>query len=209
MSSQLEDNTNFDFVSFYDQNAALLAEQYEAISIEAVHGDLLEFLPPLPARALDVGAGSGRDANWLAARGFQVVAVEPSEELRNIAVRLHPSPLINWLDDRLPSLEKLPAYSAFNLILCSAVWMHLSRQEQQLAMRRLSALISSNGRICITFRSIADEKIPLYEVVAGEVIGDAKLVGFELLKQTTSPDWRNRENIVWHSLIFQNGGDQQ
>ena len=28
--------------------------------------------------ACDIGAGSGRDANWLASNGWEVVAVEPS-----------------------------------------------------------------------------------------------------------------------------------
>jgi SAM-dependent methyltransferase len=33
----------------------------------------------LPGRALDVGCGEGADAVWLAARGWQVTAIDPSE----------------------------------------------------------------------------------------------------------------------------------
>jgi protein-L-isoaspartate O-methyltransferase len=39
-------------------------------------------LPAPPARVLDVGAGSGRDAAWLTSLGLEVVAVEPSVALR-------------------------------------------------------------------------------------------------------------------------------
>jgi ubiquinone/menaquinone biosynthesis C-methylase UbiE len=41
------------------------------------------------SRALDVGAGSGRDAAWLVSRGFEVWAVEPSEVMRREAQKRH------------------------------------------------------------------------------------------------------------------------
>ncbi len=209
MASQFEYDMHFDYISFYNQNATRVAEQYESVAFETVHRDLLEFLPSPPASALDIGAGSGRDANWLSKSGFNVVAVEPSENLRTIAARLYLSQRIVWLDDRLPGLHKLTNFRAFDLILCSAVWMHLSRHEQILSMRRLSTLSAGHGRVCITFRSIAHEEIPLNEIVPEEVIEDARLVGFKMLNQGTSSDYRNREGIIWHSIVFQNTGDNE
>lgn len=49
--------------------------------------------------ALDVGAGSGRDAAWLASLGYEVVAAEPAAGMRIEAQRRHPDPRIRWLDD--------------------------------------------------------------------------------------------------------------
>ena len=49
-------------------------------------GWTVNLLPRPPGRALDVGAGTGRDAAWLARLGFQVVAVEPSGVLRGHAI---------------------------------------------------------------------------------------------------------------------------
>lgn len=208
MQSHCKDDSYFDFISFYDRNAAQLAEKYESIPFESVHKDLLQFLPPLPARTLDVGAGSGRDAASLLERGYEVLAVEPSEKLRCIAARLHSAPPLSWLDDRLPCLERLQAHSCFDLILCSAVWMHLSRKEQKLAMERLSTLSAERGCICITFRTLVEESIPLYAVDVERVVEDAREVGFELLQKTTTPDWCGRANIDWCSLIFCNTGTQ-
>jgi protein-L-isoaspartate O-methyltransferase len=52
--------------------------RYESVAAETVHGWLVDLLPNAPALVLDIGAGTGRDAAWLASRGLEVVAVEPS-----------------------------------------------------------------------------------------------------------------------------------
>jgi len=69
-------------VNWYDQNAEAVSEQYESVSPQDVHSWLVDLLPKPAASALDVGAGSGRDAAWLSSLGFDVVAVEPSKNMR-------------------------------------------------------------------------------------------------------------------------------
>ncbi|MDH6569260.1 protein-L-isoaspartate O-methyltransferase [Streptomyces sp. SAI-208] len=76
--------------AYYAESAERLGRVYESVSFEDVHGALLDLLPPAPARVLDVGAGTGRDAAALAGRGYTVDAVEPVAELRRVAERLHP-----------------------------------------------------------------------------------------------------------------------
>lgn len=68
-----------------------LVTQYESLTFEDVHASLLDLLPAPGATILDIGAGSGRDAAWFAARGDDVFAVEPSEAMRAHARALHPS----------------------------------------------------------------------------------------------------------------------
>ena len=56
-----------DVVAAYDSRANMLAGRYEAVSSERM---LAEVLPVIPGGgdgrlALDVGAGTGRDAAWL------------------------------------------------------------------------------------------------------------------------------------------------
>lgn len=92
-------------IGWYDANAHHLATGYKRLSFETVHAWLLERVPERPGLILDVGAGSGRDAGWLATRGHEVVAVEPSPAMRAEASRRHPVARIRRLEDRLPSLE--------------------------------------------------------------------------------------------------------
>ena len=86
-------------IDWYDANAEIVLGRYEAIPADKVHGWLADLLPAAPATILDVGAGSGRDAAWLAAKGHDVIAVEPSANMRAAAARLHPEPR-NPLDRR-------------------------------------------------------------------------------------------------------------
>ena len=94
-----------------------------------MHDPILGLLPEsvIDGLALDVGGGSGRDAAWLARRGYQVVAVEPAAGMRAEAMRRHPDAAIRWLDDRLPALSKVHGLGlAFDLVLVAAVWQHVA-----------------------------------------------------------------------------------
>ncbi len=124
-------------IHWYDAHASEVSSRYEAVAADAVHEWLLDLLPPLPALVLDVGAGTGRDAAWLAARGYEVVAIEPSHAMRAEAGRLHPKASIRWAADALPGLEQtLRLGLSFDLILLSAVWMHASRYWRPSSLKR-------------------------------------------------------------------------
>ena len=62
-----------DAIRWYDQNVSDVSRRYESVAAETVHGWLVDLLPIAPALVLDVGAGTGRDAAWLASRGLEVV----------------------------------------------------------------------------------------------------------------------------------------
>jgi SAM-dependent methyltransferase len=96
-----------DAIRWYKQNISDVSRRYESVAAEKVHSWLIELLPNAPALVLDVGSGTGRDAAWLASRGLEVVAVEPSGPMRAEAQRLHPSSSIRWIPDSLPSLDQV------------------------------------------------------------------------------------------------------
>lgn len=68
----------------YHEHARRFFDQYQSVDFEQVHRDWLSLMPEQSGLALDVGAGSGRDARALAERGWQVVAVEPADNLRQL-----------------------------------------------------------------------------------------------------------------------------
>ena len=144
---------------YYDDHAEALCSQYNAIAPDAVHRGWVEkHLPDKPGFACDIGAGSGRDANWLAAKGWDVVAVEPSAEMRRVAMATsHPN--VTWLDDSLPHLNKLRSLGhRFDLILLSAVWMHVPPTARERAFRILSEMLKPSGVLVISLRHGSDEE---------------------------------------------------
>jgi len=73
--------------TFFNKNAAELAKQYLSKSFDEVHQSWHQLLPAIienpNARILDIGAGSGRDAKFIAQSainkyGTHVIAVEPT-----------------------------------------------------------------------------------------------------------------------------------
>ena len=75
---------NQDTISPYNTDATRFAAQYQSLSPEDVHSAYLDLIPrPRDGTALDVGAGSGRDAAWLASMGYNVTAVEPAQAMRH------------------------------------------------------------------------------------------------------------------------------
>src|SRR5260370_16918750 len=110
-------------------------------------------MPATPSRVLDVGAGTGRDAAALAALGHTVVAVEPTPELRAHGQRLHPEAAITWIDDSLPDLGKVHARAErFDLVLLTAVWMHLDSGERERAMARIAGLLQPGALVTLLLR---------------------------------------------------------
>ena len=137
----------------YADEASELLKRYESISFADAQAPVLQLIPPAPGRALDIGAGTGRDAAGLVALGYSVVAVEPTEELRRGAMLLHPLPMIEWLDDSLPDLAAVRARKEeFDLIMLTAVWMHLDEAQRQRAMPNVSALVCNGGIVIMSLR---------------------------------------------------------
>jgi len=137
----------------YAEHADALAAQYESIGFVEVHRDTLHLMPAAPSRVLDIGAGTGRDAAALAALGHRVLAVEPTAELRRHGERLHADAGMEWLDDALPELSRVLARGErFDLILLTAVWMHLDVEQRQVAMATLARLICPSGSIIMSLR---------------------------------------------------------
>jgi SAM-dependent methyltransferase len=137
----------------YAEEAEDLFKRYEIISGAETHKAVLHLIPTADSRILDVGAGTGRDAAWFASMGHRVTAVEPTEAMRLPAMKLHPSPLIEWLDDSLPELALVRSRGEpFDLILLSAVWMHFDSAQRREAMAALAALLRRGGTLIMRVR---------------------------------------------------------
>ncbi|WP_251021702.1 bifunctional 2-polyprenyl-6-hydroxyphenol methylase/3-demethylubiquinol 3-O-methyltransferase UbiG [Streptomyces sp. ISL-98] len=171
------------------------------MTFEAVHEEILHLLPEAPVRAVDIGAGTGRDAAALAGRGHEVIAVEPVRQLRLVAQRLHADANVVWLEDSLPGLEGLDG--EFGLILLSAVWMHLDEQERAAAMGRLAELLAPGGLLVISLRHgppPTDRR--MFDVPADETAALARECGLSVLQVGGGQDQLGRNEIHWSELAL-------
>jgi SAM-dependent methyltransferase len=195
----------WDTVTPYHRGFREFTEAYEAFGFEEIHAAALPFLPKPPGLVLDVGAGSGRDAAWFAASGFEVVAAEPAAALRQEARRLHPAAAIRWLDDRLPALAAVHRLGlAFDLVWASAVWMHIPPEARPRAMRKLATLLKPGGRMVLTLRhGPAPEDRPMWPVDAAEVERLGLDHGLALRVATERvEDRQGRGEVRWQTVIL-------
>lgn len=137
----------------YAETAHILLEQWQGTPFEQHHRIVMHLLPAQPSRVADIGSGIGLDAAAFAAMGHTVVAVEPTSALRIPGIALHDAPGIEWLDDSLPQLPVLRArQEKFDLVMVTAVWMHLDAQQRQQAMPAVAALLRPGGTLIISLR---------------------------------------------------------
>jgi len=185
----------------YASDAERLARQYESVTFDQVHRDVLPYLDVAPCLACDIGAGTGRDAAALSARGYRVTAVEPVKELRAIGRRLHPDAGISWVDDALPVLREING--PFGLVLITAVWMHLDAEERARGLRRVAGLLGHGGRLALKLRH---GPVPpgrrMFDVPPAEVIDGAAGLGLELLHREHRTDLHGRDGVTWSGLVF-------
>lgn len=192
----------------YADEADILAVRYETLTFEGVHHDILHLVPPAPqpgmtGRALDIGAGTGRDAAALARRGFAVTAAEPTVALRAHGERLHAGLNIAWRDDALPDLSGLQGQH-HDLVFLTAVWMHLDAGERARAMMAVAPLVGPSGRL---FLSLRHGPVPpgrrMFDVPAGEVIDAALQQGLSVLYRGEKDDAQGRGDVRWSVLVFE------
>jgi SAM-dependent methyltransferase len=189
----------------YAEEAPDLLKRYESISFAETHRSVMHLIPNEPCRVLDIGAG--RDAAGFAAMGHRVVAVEPTEAMRRGAMALHPSPLIEWLDDSLPDLATVLARGEqFDAVMLTAVWMHLDAQQRREAMPNVAALARNGGVMIMTLRH---GPVPpgrrLFEVSAEETIGLAQPLGLRCVQNRQAESSLRQPGVSWTRLAFRKG----
>lgn len=194
-----------DTVGHYDLHAGSFAARYEAVSAETVHAAELDFIPRgAGLLALDVGAGSGRDAAWLASLGYEVVAAEPAAGMRREGQLRHPDARIRWIEDRLPELGATHRLClSFDLILVTAVWMHVPPPARDRAFRKLATLLKPGGILILSLRDgPSDPERPMWPAPAGEIEAFARTYGLAVLRCVTTADHLGRADVRWTTMVL-------
>ena len=183
-------------------------DQYFAYNPDELHRiwakDLLSNRKP--GTACDIGAGSGRDANWLAKQGWEVVAVEPSKLIELGRETSHSR--VSWIDDSLPNLRQLRSLGLrFDLILLNAVWQHVRVSQRQRVFRILCELLNPAGLLTFSLRKGEDEAENLtrefHSVSSEELIrlGNQHAVGHR--GQYLNRQDRAKDHVKWDWQIFE------
>jgi len=193
-------------IDFYNNNAEELSKQYNSLTFEQVHKNILHLIPQ-QGSILDIGCGSGRDSFALANKGLAVTAVDPSHSMLNLAKKDFQHDNICWIEDKLPNLEHvLSLNKKFDFILLSAVWMHIEKEDREEAFKSLTQLLNKNATMVIYLRhgEFTDGRKEI-EVSSNEIINlsdNQNIISTPLLQN--SKDVLNRAKVSWEIISVQN-----
>ena len=147
-------------LNYYDKNAVEFAGQTVIIDMH----DLYElFIDQLPQRdmqcILDVGCGSGRDANYFAKQGYDVTAMDASAELIQWAQKHHLSSKIDWHYLDFSSIEKQPWKNKFTDIWACASLLHVPFLELPFIIKSLLYTLTDEGVMYLSFKYGEGERL--------------------------------------------------
>ena len=132
-------------IDYYNKHAEEFTASTFEVDMESLYQPFLAELLE-GARILDVGCGSGRDTLAFKNKGYQVDAIDYSEELVKKASRLTGIPI------KLKSFYEVDDYEAYDGIWACASLLHCERNHLKEVIGKLVSALKPNGVLYMSFK---------------------------------------------------------
>lgn len=132
-------------LKYYNENAQSFASGTVSVKFTEVQDKFLEKLNP-DAYILDFGCGAGRDTKYFLSRGYQIDAIDGSEQLCRIASKYTGIKVRQMLFQELDEKEKYDGIWA-----CASI-LHLPKKQLREVLKNMYAALKSKGWIYISFK---------------------------------------------------------
>lgn len=163
--------TTFDSSFWEERWSQVLREHADRIADRPPNAHLSTEVANLrPGRALDAGCGHGSDTLWLAARGWQVTAVDFSAtalaHARSTAeaVGADVAARIDWVEGDLATW--IPQPNHYDLVAC--LYVHVAGSVQEM-VRRMAAGVAPGGTLFLVGHRPIDPATGAPTAAAGQV----------------------------------------
>ena len=188
-------------LTYYNTNTSSFVESTQLVQMTEAWS---RFTAKLPASSiiLDFGCGSGRDTKYFREHGYQVEAIDGSEELCKVASAYTGITVKKQLFTELSEVQKYDAIWA-----CCSV-LHATSDELVIIMRKIWTALKDNGFIYTSFKygTFEGERNGRYFTDMTEESLSAllnKTTGFVIEEQWITSDVRpGREEEKWLNVIL-------
>ncbi|RVU81280.1 class I SAM-dependent methyltransferase [Leucothrix sargassi] len=141
-------------LEYYQRNAKEFFSQTINVDMQNVYHPFLEYLPKTQLsnqqKILDVGCGSGRDSVFFANKGFEVVAIDGSKSLIELAQQTDTR--IDWQCLRFHEIAKQSWQNQFTGIWACASLLHVSFDDLTKLLNDLIRCLKSDGILYASFK---------------------------------------------------------
>lgn len=196
-------------LDYYQRNAKNFFSQTINVDMQNVYQPFLEYLPKPhlsnQQKILDVGCGSGRDSVFFANQGFEVVAIDGSQNVIDLAKQTDTR--IDWQCLRFHEIAKQSWQNQFTGIWACASLLHVPFEELPQILNDLIGCLKPNGVLYASFKYGNSEREK-----GGRFFCDIneerwQLIENQLNNAKTLKFWQtidNRKNLqdIWFNLIL-------
>lgn len=139
-------------LAYYNQNADAFVEGTRNADMSQQYRDFLGYLTS-GCHILDLGCGSGRDSAWFSSLGFQVTAVDGSEELCKRVKESY------GIEATCMDFQDLSFVEAFEGIWACASLLHVSKEALPGVLMKVSAALKPGGILYASFKYGSGERV--------------------------------------------------
>jgi SAM-dependent methyltransferase len=189
-------------LQYYNQNASSFVDDTVSVDFQYTHEKFIKYIKP-EGLILDCGCGSGRDIRYFVERGYQVEAIDGSEELCRIASEY------SGIQVKHTYFQELSEHGKYDGIWACSSILHLTYTELQQVLVKISVALKTKGRLYTSFKygEFDGERNGRYFTdMTEERLNDLleKIGGFQILEFWITPDVRpGREEEKWLNVIMQ------
>ena len=141
-------------LDYYQRNAKEFFSQTINVDMQNVYQPFLEYLPKAhlsnQQKILDVGCGSGRDSIFFANQGFEVVAIDGSQNVIDLAKQTDTR--IDWQCLRFHEIAKQSWQNQFTGIWACASLLHVSFDDLPKILNDLLSCLRPTGILYASFK---------------------------------------------------------
>jgi heptosyltransferase-3 len=195
----------------YESHAQELSRRYESADMSQLYSRLLRYLPSKGASVLELGCGSGRDAAFLLASGFELTAVDASAGMIAEATRAHPELAGRVSCAAVPFPADSPLLRrSFDAVVAIGMFMHIPDAGLPDTVLQIGRLLRPGGVLFIDVSvgrtGLQNERDGTGRLFRERPPGELQLLfekhGFTLVARCESPDTLGRSGLRWVSLVF-------
>lgn len=201
--------TNKQTLEAYDKGAAMYAANQRAGMSDEVRTWLEVMLAGLPkaAKILEIGSGTGRDADYVESLGYAVERTDGSQGFVTYQQAAgKPIRLLNILTDTLNT--------SYDLIFANAVFLHFTEEECAGALQNTHDALRANGRLALSLKRGSGEETTTEKLNAPRyfrywepesVTALLEGAGFTNIQIAINDDWRE-DKPQWLFITAIKGG---
>ena len=139
-------------LNYYNQHADAFIEGTQNADMSQQYRLFRKYLPD-GGKILDLGCGSGRDSAYFQSLGFEVTAVDGSQELCRRVGEIYgiPATCIRF--------EELDFAAAFDGVWACASLLHVKKKDMPTVMGKVSAALKPGGVLYASFKYGSEERV--------------------------------------------------